>query len=257
MIWRYLKLYKNFVRFSCSQTLMFQVDFWLRIVMDLVYYGTMLGLYQVLFLHTDHLGGFSKEQAFVFLDALQMTIFANGTFALGPSIRSGELDYYLVRPVSTLFFVTLRDFSMSSLINLFFAAAILIGALHQYSGTIAWWQYIYGTALLLNGVFLFYIFRILSALPSFWTVSSRGTQNAFYVLREIGERPDKIYSGVVRAAFMTVLPFCLMASIPTRAFFEPFQAETLALIVMVTATSFCLMLWFWKKGLNAYGSASS
>lgn len=260
---RYLALYVKFVRFSCTQSLLFRFDFWFRIVMDLAFYGIMLGFYHTLFLHTESLGNFTKEQAFVFvgafafLDALQMTLFANGTWTLSPLIRNGELDYYLVRPVSTLFFVTLRDFSLSSLFNLVCAAGILTWALHAYSAEIEFWQYIYGFSLILNGVFLFYIFRVLSQIPSFWTVSGSGLQTAFYILREVGERPDGLFKGLSRSIFMTILPFCLMSSMPTRAFFGPFDPLMLIHIIAVTLISFMAMLWAWRRALLAYASASS
>jgi ABC-2 type transport system permease protein len=260
---RYLALYLNFVRFSCSQALLFRFDFWFRIVMDLVFYGVMLGFYHTLFLHTEVLGNFNREQAlvfigaFAFLDALQMTIFANGTWALSNLVKSGELDYYLLRPVSTLFFVSLRDFSLSSLINLLFATGILAWALHAYSGDISFWQYLYGFFLILNGVFLFYIFRVLSQIPSFWIISGSGLQTAFYILREVGERPDGLFKGLSRFVFMTILPFCLMSSLPTRAFFEPFSPMMLLHILAVTVLSFMIMLWAWRRALHAYASASS
>ena len=36
-------------------------------------------------------------------------------------INRGDLDYYLVRPVSTLFFVSFRDFAANSFVNLVIA----------------------------------------------------------------------------------------------------------------------------------------
>ena len=68
---------------------------------------------------------------FVFLagifmsDALHMTIFANNMWMLPILINKGDLDYYLVRPVSPLFFLSLRDFAANSFLNLVIASGIV------------------------------------------------------------------------------------------------------------------------------------
>jgi ABC-type uncharacterized transport system permease subunit len=71
------------------------------------------------------------------------------------------------------------------------------------------------------------------------------------------ERPDGIFTGATRILFLTVLPFALMASFPTRAFFEEFNPYRLLHIIAVTLGLFFVMVWIWKKGLRAYSSASS
>lgn len=260
---RYLRLYGYFLRFALSRAMQFRFDFWFRIIMDAQYYLVAILTYHVLYLHTETLGGFNYHQAMVFIgvamviDAIQMTIFTNGVWWIPSFINKGELDYYIVRPVSSLFFISLREFSVASLINFFMAAGILGWALAQNPEPIPTWKLVYGSLLILNGTFLFYIFRVIIVLPAFWTKSGEGLHWVFYYLREAMERPDGIFYGWTRLVLITVLPFALMASFPTRAYFEEFNPLRLAHIVAVTAGSFMVMLALWKRGLRIYSSASS
>ena len=121
---RYLRLYGYFVRFSTSRTLEFRIDFFFRVFMDLVYYGVNIAFYGVIFLHTELLGGWTRDQSLVFMggfllvDAIVMTLFSNNIWWLPILINRGDLDYYLLRPVSSLFFLSVRDFAVNSFINL-------------------------------------------------------------------------------------------------------------------------------------------
>ena len=105
---RYLRLYAYFLRFSFSRAMEFRVDFFFRVVMDAVFYATQLALFTILYRHTTTIAGWDFNQAlifvsgFFFVDALHMTIFANNMWWFPFYVNRGDLDYYLVRPVSSL-----------------------------------------------------------------------------------------------------------------------------------------------------------
>lgn len=260
---RYLRLYAYFVRFSVSRTLEFRLDFFFRVVMDLAYYGMNLAFYQVIFLHTELLGGWDRDQTLVFmagfllLDAIAMTLFSNNLWMLPMFVNRGDLDYYLLRPVSSLFFLSVRDFAANSFINLLFAAGILAWALQRAAdpwsaGGIALFVCLIGL-----GTFLHYMVHMLIILPVFWIQGGASLHTIFYSFQRFMERPDRIYSGWVRKALVTVIPFGLMASFPARLLIDGFDWAVLGHMALVTALFFGLLVWTWHRGLRAYSSASS
>ncbi len=260
---RYLRLYWYFLRFALSRAMQFRFDFWFRIIMDAWYYVIAIVTYRTLYLHTDSLGGFNFHQAMVFIgaamviDAIQMTFYSNGVWWIPSYINKGDMDYYLVRPISALYFLSLRDFAVASFFNLLMACGVLTWALHAYPDPIPAWKLGYGCLLIVNGSFLFYIMRVMFIIPAFWSASGEGLHHVFFYIREALERPDGIYFGIVRKVLVTVLPFALMASFPTRAFFEDFNFERLLHITAVTVGLYGVLLWCWHRGLRAYSSASS
>ena len=241
----------------------FRLDFTFRIVMDIIYYFVNLALFKILFLHTNLVAGWTLEQMMVFVasyllvDAINMTFFSTNLWWLPYYINKGDLDYYLIRPVSALFFLSVREFSANSFLNLIIAVLIFINSLTHYHGP---WdiEKLFGLILLLiNGSLIYYLVQMLTIIPAFWTQSSRGFIDLFYTLGLAMERPDRIFKGWIRVVFTTILPFSLIASYPARYFIEGLDKFSLLHLIVVTVGLWLLVLSLWKAGLRNYSSASS
>ncbi len=260
---RYLRLYGHFLSFSFSQAMEFRFDFFFRIFMDLIYYSVNIGFYTVLFSHTETLGGWSESQMLVFVagfllvDAINMTVFANNLWMLPEYINKGELDYYLLRPVSSLFILSLRSFAANSFINLIAAGSILIYALFNYEGRITAGGVILFIILLILGAILRYLLRMCFLIPTFWLHSSRGFDMVFFQLNRFLERPHRIFTGAMRIILTSILPFGIMASFPAALLLDGFKWNIFIHFLDVLIGFSFLVNWFWNKGLRAYSSASS
>lgn len=259
--WRYLRLFGYFVRFSFSRSFEFRLDFFFRIIMDCIYYAVNISFYQVIFGHVVELAGWTMDQTMVFvagfllLDSIQMTLFSNNLWLLPQHINKGDLDYYLVRPVSSIFFVSLRDFAANSFVNFVIAIGIFIWALAR--AHVSFGMGVVYFLLIVNGTFLHYMMNLLSLLPVFWTHSGRGLQSVYWTLNRFMERPDRIFRGVGRLIMITILPFALMASFPARLILEPFNVALALNIAIVTVGLFVGLLGVWRVALRNYSSASS
>lgn len=260
---RYLRLYAKFLEFSFSRGFEFRFDFFVRIVMDIVYYTVNILFYKVLFTHTNLLAGWSEGQALIFVagyllvDAVIMAVFADNLFFLPNLIQSGDLDYYLVRPVSSLFFVSVRSFSASSSVNVLIALSFLAWALGHGSSEVHFSRLPLFLLLLMNGAFLHYIISMFLNTLVFWTHSGRGLLGVAWSLGKFMERPHKIFTGKLRLVLLSLLPYGLMASVPADYLFGGASAWTVAYIFVWSAIVFALMTACWRKGLRSYSSASS
>jgi ABC-2 type transport system permease protein len=260
---RYLRLYGAFVRFSFSRAMEFRLDFFFRVWMDAFWYVVNFAFFVVLFEHTTLLGGWSREQVFVFAaglffsDAVRMTVFSNNTWWFPILVNQGGLDHYLVRPVSTLFFLSLRDFAANSFLNLVMATGILVAVLLHYPGPITVGSALAYVLLLLLGCVIQYCLHFLFLIPVFWTHSAHGFNETFFLFERYTGRPHEVFTGWVRRILVSVLPFALIVSFPAQALFEGFPARILLHMTAVAAAAFALMVFVWKKGLRAYSSASS
>jgi ABC-2 type transport system permease protein len=260
---RYVMLYLHFMRFSISRAFEFRVDFFFRVIMDLAYYGVNLGFYKIVFLQTPMLGGWNQDQIFVFtacylvVDAIGMTVFSNNLWWIPVLVNRGDLDYYLLRPVSSLFFLTLRDFAANSCLNLLFALGILGWAVARLPGPMHPGAIAGLVALLGCGALLHSMVHLLLVLPVFWMHSGSGLHTIFYSTARFMERPDRIYTGWVRKILLTVMPYCIMASFPARIFLEGLQWSLLLHFAAVLVTFSAIILFIWQAGLRSYSSASS
>ncbi len=260
---RYLRLYACLVRFSCSRAMEFRIDSFFRVVMDLAFYAMHISFFSILYRHTAGLGGWSYDQALIFIcgyfvvDALQMTFLADNAWGFGTLVNRGDFDYYLARPVSSLFFASLRDFAASSLVNVAAAAGLMTWSIARFPADLPALRVGMYFALLLAGTFLFYLLQMLFVVPVFWLHSTHGLGEVFHTFTGIIGRPDRIFRGWTRRVLLSLLPFGLMVSVPARVLFDGLGPWTLLHICTVAAGGFALLLWFWGRGLRAYGSASS
>lgn len=260
---RHLRLYPYFVRFSFSRALEFRLDFTFRIVMDVLWYVMHLSFFGVIYRHTALLGGWTFDQALVFLgglfvtDALRMTILSNNMWWFPITVNRGDLDYYLVRPVSPLYFLSLRDFAANSFVNLLLAVGIFVWSIARYPAPLGAGSIAVYLLLLLLGVVLHYAIEMMFLIPTFWMHNAGGVRDIFWSAGQLGERPDRIYRGWIRRILVSVLPFALIVSFPARALFEGLTWELALHMVGVTAAAFLVMTLFWRLGLRSYGSASS
>lgn len=260
---RYFRLYLHFLRFSFSKAMEFRLDFTFRIVMDCIYYLVNILFFKVIYLHTPMLAGWNEEQMMIFVssylmvDAISMTVFSSNMWWLPYHINRGELDYHLIRPVSPLFFLSLKEFSANSFLNLVIAIGIFVAALMNYSQPYTMGDVLLLVALILNGTLIYYCCQMLMILPVFWTQSSKGFMDLFFSMGIAMERPDRIFKGWMRVLFTVFLPFALIASFPVRLFLEKFDWMTFLHLMTVTIVLWTVMLLVWRKGLRNYSSASS
>jgi ABC-2 type transport system permease protein len=260
---RYARLYACFLRFSFSRAMEFRLDFGFRILMDMVWYVVNFLFFWVLFRHTPLLGGWTYDQMLIFLggvfvsDALHMTIFSNNMWWFPFLINKGDLDFYLVRPVSSLFFVSLREFAANSFVNLLMAAGVLSWALLRYPGPLGAGPLAIFLGCLLVGVFLHYVLNIMFLMPVFWLHNAHGLREIYFAMSETITRPAGIFTGWVRRLLVTLLPFAVIVSFPARALIEGDPWPVVGHMLGVTAAAFLAALAVWRAGLRTYASASS
>ena len=262
-ILRYLRLYASFVKFSVSKSLQFRFDFFFRVVMDLIYYLVNIAFYKVIFANTTALAGWDHHQIFIFVagycvvDAIQMTVFANNVHAFLTIVNRGDLDYHIVRPVSSLFMVGVRDFAVNSFLNLLMAFGILAYAVHASPIVYSLTRVMLFVLFLFNGALVHFLLQMMLMIPVFWTHNANGFQQAYWALSRCMERPDRIFRGWVWRILISILPFALMASFPARLLLDEFRWDVLCYTMLATGALFAIVVMLWNRGLRAYSSASS
>lgn len=260
---RYLRLYLHFLRFSFGRAAQFRLDFGFRVLMDLLWYAQYLVFFAVLTEHAPTVGGWDRDRMRVFagalfvVDALQMTFVANNLWAFPLLVNKGDLDYHLVRPVSTLFMAGFREVAVSSFVNLLCTVGVLVWALVSYPHPLPVTTVVLFGALLVVGLFTHFSLHLLSLAPTFWTQSSRGLRDAFWTLDQYMARPVGVYQGWVRRVLTTLLPIGVIVSFPCRVLFEGPSIGLVAHTVGVSVGAFGVLVFVWRRGLRAYGSASS
>ena len=231
--------------------------------MDMLWNAFHIAFFTLLFRHTGMLGGWNYDQILVFAgalfvsDAINMTVFSNNLWWLPVYVNKGDLDYYLVRPVSSLFFLSLRDFAANSFLNLLIAIGILAWALARYPGPLPFERLAPFLVFLVLGAVLQYVIHMVFVIPVFWLHSPTGLKETYYAVSATSNKPHRIYTGWVRRVLVSILPFTFVVSYPVRFFLEGATPLLLLHGAAVVAGSFLVMVAFWRLALKNYASASS
>lgn len=260
---RYFHLFAKFVSFSFAKALHFRVDFLARIVLDVFTYTLNIFFFETLFNVTNVIGGWTRPQMLIFVssflvfDALRMTLFSNNTFSLPVLINKGGLDYYLIRPVSPIFILSLRDFSTNSFVSLCFAVSLLAWSISTSPESYSLLQIVLFVSLILVGVYLSHLLHLIFLISVFWTQGGRGLEGVYYNLHEYATRPHRIFSGWPKVLLLTVLPLSVMISLPSEFLFSQGDYRIWFYCVAIAVVFTFIFNRLWKMGLKAYSSPSS
>ncbi len=219
--------------------------------------------FKILFLHTPSLGGFSENEILIFvgsyliMDAIDMIFLSNNLWWLPTYIQKGELDYALIRPVSSRFLLSFRDIAANSAVNLLMAISILLIGVRESGYHFTLPSILLFFTLMGLGFNLLYKIRLITIIPMFWLHSNNGLNDIFYSLRKTMERPADIFSGAVKKILTSIIPFALIISYPVKVLLHGTNSFELLYFIGVVISFHFLALWLWEQGLKNYSSASS
>src|SRR5882672_10174476 len=128
---RYLGIYAALWKNSVSREMIFKSNFLLWIIVELLWFGLQLSFIGVLYLHTDHIGTWTKWQVVMLIGASALTqqiyqaFFLINCTNLSELIRTGKLDFLLLLPLNTRFVVSLRQVDLGAFVNAGFAVVTM------------------------------------------------------------------------------------------------------------------------------------
>jgi ABC-2 type transport system permease protein len=259
---KYLMLYWAFFRASLSADLEFRANFTTKIITDVFWYAAQVLSFEMLFNFTDQIGTWDRAQMRVFLgvlfmvDAIYMVIFSSNLDSFSESVRKGNLDLLLVKPVDSQFMISLNRASTAHLGNLALALAWMVWAIYQFEG-FQWWRLIWLTFTIPCGVLVFYSLRFLFSAMAVIFTKADNLQHLWYHLYKLGMRPDNIYPGPLKYFLLTLVPVGFIGSVPSRLVLG--NASPWMAVACVAIAGICLTLskLFWRYCLKFYTSASS
>src|SRR5215211_5174762 len=109
----------------------FKSNFLLWIVVETLWFGLQLGFIGVLYLHTDHIGTWTKWQVVMliggshFIQQMFQAFFLINCTNLSELVRTGKMDFLLLLPVNSRFVVSLRQVDLGAFVNAGFSLAVM------------------------------------------------------------------------------------------------------------------------------------
>src|SRR5262249_16255958 len=153
----------------------------------------------VLYLHTDHIGTWTKWQVVLligashFIQQIFQAFFLINCTNLSELVRTGKLDFLLLLPVNTRFVLSLRQLDLGAFVNAAIGVGIMAYAAHKLQLSPGLGQILGFLVLCVCGILVHYSLMFLLATLSFWTVRAQGIVWGYYNLFQIARMPDEAF----------------------------------------------------------------
>ena len=259
--------YLNILRIFWSASISAEMEYRLNCIMAalssvMTLAGTVLMLY--LFYRTGYeMGGWAWRDAlavvgaFTFLEGMQATFMAPNRTRITEYVREGTLDFVLIKPVDSQFWLSVRSVSLWGAPNIVLGLAILVYVIvtRETPPTIV--GVLLAALTLTLAVLVLYSIGYLLSTISIWYVKLYNITMAMQALVETGRYPIPAYPTAYQAFFTFVLPVAFMTTVPAQFLTGRGTALWLLGAVAVCAALLLLSVAFWRYALRYYTSASS
>lgn len=261
---RYARLLWVLLKMRLNRGMMYRFDFWTAFVTDLSIFALQIAMFSAIFLQVDTLNGWNINQMIVFigtftiLDAAYMATYFFGVLTIPEKIRTGGLDTYIVRPVNTLFYVSFEHMDPGTAILIIPGVMMVAYGVGMLGVTVTVWRILgYAFLLLLTYSLMFTLMILIRTLAfrfvkidAFCEIEGELVNFSFRI-------PGVVFHGAWKLIFFVLLPYGLMATIPTQFLTDVLDGRYWLMTLAVCTVFWGLCIWLWKCGLRRYGSASS
>ena len=278
----YLGVFITFARNSLVRDMTFRSNFLLDCVSSVSWLLMNLGFYLIVFQHVKSIGvgtGWGKNEFYVFLattwliNSIVQTFLMPNAQEFSELIRTGGLDFALLKPIDTQFLISFRKVEWSSLSNFVLGLIILGYAMVQlsYRSEPAWTIgpgiLLLYFAFILCGVVLLYSLMICLAATSIWLGRNQSLYDFWFYITNFSRYPMEIYQSgwglPLWYAFTFVIPILVVVNVPSRLLAQPLVPQQTwewglaAFAIVATIASVFVSRWVFQKALKSYTSASS
>jgi len=260
---KYLKVYKKFLHTSLASELEYKTN----IIVDLITaIFSLLGsifLLSIFFQNSGYIGGWEFEQALIIqaiytiLNGITNTWFNPNLTEIVKHIREGTLDFVLLKPIDSQFFISLKKINPSGFLEIMLGFLLLFFCIRINQINLNLSFLTLSLITISCSICILYSLWFFISTTTIWFVK---TWNAIEVLRSflyIGRFPLNSFSFSLRIFFSVFIPIAFITSIPSEVFLGISVLWKILLEVIVATVFLITSRKFWFFAIKFYSSASS
>ncbi len=266
----YLRVLKTFFQNALIREMSFRSNFIITLFTRAFWFAAQLVLFEIIFRNVREFADWTREEYFLFMatgmliNAFIETFFMPSCANFSELIRTGNLDYALVKPIDTQFLISFEKVNLPMLNQVLLSIGLLVYSLVKLNYVPNLLQISMYVGLIVCGVAFFYSLMITLASTSIWFGRNQGLYDFWFYITVFARYPRGIYSGspmgeVLMFAFSYILPILLVVTAPARAIQEKVLTPSWLSLIPVIAAIIGLYLsrqvFTWS--LKMYRSASS
>lgn len=260
---RYFRLFWLMARLSVQDTAAYRLDFLMHFVLAFVQLGAELVTLWTIFSNTRSLAGWQPLQILGLLGVFRIMV---GTIAMivAPNmrtmmeeIRDGKLDYAILKPVSTQFYVSVRRVVLWRLSDIALGLALVTFSAIRLAGSVSLSNVLLFLVMIAAGVTIIYSFWLVLGTMAFWFTRINNIEMVFWNVFEAGRYPVSIYRPAVRWTLTYIIPLAFLTTFPAQTLVHSLDPRIVALALVFAVTSAAGATLFFRYGLRHYSGASA
>jgi ABC-2 type transport system permease protein len=256
---KHLRLFYRFAVISWKRSTEYKFNFFLNNTQQIVTLFIYIYFWRIILNHIPQLQEWDFPTltiltGFVFFNQSLMVVFW-AMWTINRRIVKGDLDVFLVRPVSVLFAIIGQNLLIYRLFEASLGLAMIGVVLIRYHITVTLFRMVLALLIVFLGAYLIMMVTIFLQSLSFWL----GRTNAFTELLQAGflinRYPITIFPKFVIAFFTVFLPVIFIATYPTLVLVE-FPVirgfEVLGGELLIASLWTYLVYQVWRRGIRRY-----
>ena len=260
---KYIKVYTKFLLTSLASELEYKTNILIDLVTAILSLLGSIFLLSIFFQNNNSIGGWEFEQALIIqaiytiLNGITNTWFNPNLTEIVKHIREGTLDFVLLKPIDSQFFISLKKITPSGFLEIMLGFCLLIYCikLNQINLNLSFLTL--SSITIICSISILYSLWFFISTTTIWFVK---TWNATEVLRSflyIGRFPLNSFSFSLRIFFSIFIPIAFITTIPSEVFLGIYQLWKIMLELTVAIVFLFTSRKFWLFALKFYSSASS
>lgn len=261
---KYMRVLRELIYLRFHALTVFRLDFFAAFFVDGSLFLIQLLVFGAVYSHVDTIGNWGRGAmilyigTFSMINALSMTMYFFGVNSIPHKVRSGELDYYLSKPVSPLFHLTFENINPGSIPLIIMSSCIIAYGIHVLHRPLTL-SLVLGYAFwVLIMTVLYYEMEIIIRSFSLYIVSmARMEQLEEACIDLCMQLPGIAFYGGYKVIFYLILPYGMMATLPVQRILGEMNLRIAVYGIGIVALFSIATAILWKQGLKHYNSASS
>jgi len=267
VIARHARILHRFLLNSLIREMTFRGHFVVQMVGHVLWLGMLLMFVGVIFTKTADVRGWSRDQ-YVFLLGTHMivvsifeTFFFGNCWRVSLLVRTGDMDFVLVKPVNTQFLLSLERIDYASLANVPVGIVMCVYSAWGQADRVTAVKCAIFVALIGAGVMILYSLLFMFAITSVWLIRGTGVDHLWFYAVSLARYPADIYrrfaGGYLFFALVYVVPVLMVSNLPANVMVRTFEPAMVAYIILIAFVLLGASTGVFRFALRHYRSASS
>jgi ABC-2 type transport system permease protein len=264
---KYLRLLSHLGRYTLNRELALRGNFLVKISVEVLWLGILIAFYKTVFARTSNVAGWSEPEYFFFvgaffaLNGLIEMLFLDNCNEFAELVRTGDLDFLLLKPVDEQFLISLRRIDWGTAPNVLMGSVLMVIALVQKGWEFDLLHVVTFFVTFACGTAIAYSFMLLLTSISVWMVRNQSLMEMWWLFSSLVRYPREIFAGrwaePLGFFFTFVVPILVVSNVPANVMVRALDPGMVAYTIASAVVLLFLSRKFFQHALRSYRSASS